>query len=151
MFVILLRFLRILYPVLKESLLGKQSLLAAIRTSKIKTLVFLYCLVSPFFISYMGDKVVSLATTNIALTKKLNERPIELASAAAIPLVKTASPPQPSKAEPELVVLTVSPVKKPIFYSLSPKDQPIQEVTAEPALEPEIDYNEILNRYHDYN
>lgn len=67
MFLFVIRLIRSAYPVLKESILGKQSIAQAWKRNKIKLATLLYCLVSPMLIFTLGDKTISLAKTIVTL------------------------------------------------------------------------------------
>jgi hypothetical protein len=163
MFNITTKFLGFLYPVLKESLLGKQSLIDAVKTSKIKVLVLAYCTASPFIISYLSNKTVSLASANIALSKKVSTQAIEIAgmitvkdsiitakgNPAALPLAQVMVIPSIAVAIKEKMPMSsarkTSVAQKPDKQFVAP---PLVEP---PVVEPEYNYNEILNRRHDQN
>lgn len=67
MFLVVIRLIRSAYPVLKESILGKQSIAQAWKRNKIKLATLLYCMVSPVLIFTLGDKTISLAKTTVSL------------------------------------------------------------------------------------
>lgn len=145
MFSLLMQFIKIVYPVLKESLLGKQSLIDALKTSKIKVLVLVYCLASPMAITYLFNKTVSLATTNIALNKQVNESGVS--ATASFPVTDKKPAPITSVAQsttkPEIIKTSVTPVTK--HAPKRPKH------TVQPDDAPTHNLNEILNRNHEYD
>lgn len=146
MFSFLMQFIKIVYPVLKESLLGKQSLLEAIKTSKIKVLVLGYCLLSPVVIGYAFNKTVSLATTNIALSKKISELNLAVAQIAT-------SGVKPSAVSTLPVKVTVSPPSLPmVTHKLRRKHViPVSQDFTDPEDTHSHNLEEILNRNHEYN
>lgn len=145
MFSLLIQFVKIVYPVLKESLLGKQSLIEALKTSKIKVLVLVYCLASPLAITYLFNKTVSLATTNITLTKQVAE--LHSPSTTSFPATDKKPAPITSTAQavtkPEVIKISAAqPVKQ------APKRHKQTPVPDEPHSN---NLNEILNRNHEYD
>lgn len=106
MIITFFRYVSTAYPVLKESILGRQTLLGAFKTNKIKVLTFFYCLLSPFFLYYLTNKAVRMAAENVALTRRLaeveNNKPIikEPIVAPNQPVDNTANSPAKTKAKP---------------------------------------------------
>jgi hypothetical protein len=136
----LFKFIKSIYPVLKEAILGKQTIVDAFRTSKIKVMMLMYCLLSPFVMTYLSNKVVALAKTNIELRKLVviaaaGNKPIAGAppSLESAPLIKPPAAP----------VAADTPARIPVKNRRMPTVVP-------PSKESSMDeYEELLRKSHE--
>lgn len=147
---IAIRFVSMVYPVLKESLLGKQSLFDAVKNSKIQVITLAYCMTSPFVLYYLINKTISLATANIELVKTNSELNDTVVHANEKTLLDKAASELPGTAIVPISVPKTALVKMPGHKAPAPRapvDIPVMPATTEPV----YNFNEALNRKHEYD